>query len=182
EAHVEGTLSKPRTTGFVALDQATFASPEPRLEATGVRLNATLAEDRIKIGELSGSLNGGTFKGGGDLTLQGRNIVESSLTISSKDTFLEYPAGVKTTSSLELKLLARENRLILEGQIGIQEGYYDSALQLFGSGQGMKQARVATAGSGLALDLRILTNRPVEMDNNLGRLAGTADLRLTGSV
>ena len=34
----------------------------------------------------------------------------------------------------------------------------------------------------LALDIRIVANRPVEMDNNLGRLAATGDLRLAGTI
>ena len=100
EAHVGGTLIEPRVTGFVTLQEAALSLQDPPLQATGLNLKATAAGDEIKIGEFSGMLNGGSFTGGGDLKITRGNIVGSSLQLSTKDVFLEYPAGVKTTSSL----------------------------------------------------------------------------------
>ena len=34
----------------------------------------------------------------------------------------------------------------------------------------------------VGLDVRVVTKRPLEMNNNLGRISGTADLRLTGTL
>jgi outer membrane protein assembly complex protein YaeT len=185
EAHVGGTLGEPRSSGFVTLEQASLAVPEPSLQATGVRLKATLAGDQINVDEFQGALNGGAFTAGGDFKLRHGNIVDANLSLRGKDTFLEYPAGVKTTSSLDLKLVSREDQLALTGQIEVQEGYYDASLQLFGSSEGSSPTLPAAAeqpSNPLRLDLRIVTKRPVEMDNNLGRLAARGDLRLTGTV
>ena len=109
----------------------------------------------------------------------------SSLQVSARDVFLEYPAGMKTTSSLGLKLVLRDNRPTLEGQIEIQDGYWDAAFEIFGSSQKLNQTSVGTqagAASSPVLDVGIVTKRPVEMDNNLGRLAAVANLRLAGTV
>jgi outer membrane protein assembly complex protein YaeT len=185
EAHVGGTLSEPRSTGFVALEQASFALPDPPLQAAGVKLRATLAGNQVKVDELQGTLNGGAFTGGGEFRIAHANIVDVNLSLSGKDTFLEYPAGVKTTSSLDLKLVSRENRLVLQGNIEIEEGYYDTSLEIFGSDEPSKPNLPATAKASpnaLLLDLGIVTRRSVEMDNNLGRLAASADLHLTGTV
>ncbi len=112
-------------------------------------------------------------------------LAAGDLSLSGKNIFLEYPAGVKTTSSLELKLRSREGRAVLEGQIEIQEGYYEATLESFGSKGGNTRSwshpSDATAG-GIALDVGIVTKRPVEMDNNLGRLAAAANLRLAGTA
>ena len=130
-------------------------------------------------------LNGGSFTGGGDLKITRGNVVGSSLQLSARDVFLEYPAGVKTTSSLGLKLALRDNRPTLEGHIEIQDGYWDAPFELFGSSQNLNQTSVGTqarAASSPVLDVAIVTKRPVEMDNNLGRLAAAANLRLAGTV
>ena len=122
DAHVEGTLIEPRITGLVTLEQAALSLTEPLLQATQVNLKATIAGDAIKIGEFSGTLNGGSFTGGGDLKLTRGNVVDSSLQASAKDVFLEYPAGLKTTSSLGLKLVMRNSRPTLEGNIKLRTG------------------------------------------------------------
>ncbi len=146
EAHVGGTLIEPRITGFVTLQQAALALPDPQLQATEVNLKATLAGDEIKIGEFSGLLNGGSFTGGGDLKITRGNVAASSLHISARDVFLEYPAGVKTTSSLGLKLVLRDNRPTLEGHIEIQDGYWDAPFEIFGSSQNLNQTECGYSG------------------------------------
>lgn len=185
EAHVGGTLSEPRVTGFVTLQEGSLSLSDPSLQATDLNLKATLVGDEIKIDKLSGMLNGGSFTAGGDLKLTRGNVVSSSLQLSAKDVFLEYPAGVKTTSSVGLKLILRDNRPTLEGQIEIHDGYWDAPFETFGSGQKLNQTNVDTkarTADALALDVGIVTKRPVEMDNNLGRLAAAAKLRLLGTV
>ena len=89
-------------------------------------------------------LNGGSFTGGGDLKITRGNVVGSSLQVSARDVFLEYPAGVKTTSSLGLKLVLRDNRPTLEGHIEIQDGYWDAPFEIFGSSQNLNQTSVGT--------------------------------------
>ena len=144
EAHAGGTLIEPRITGFVTLQQAALSLADPQLQATEVNLKATFAGDEIQIGTFSGMLNGGSFTGGGDLKIRRGNVVNSSLQISARDVLLEYPAGVKTTSSLGLKFVLRDNRPTLEGHIEIQDGYWDAPFELFGSSQNLDQTDVGT--------------------------------------
>ena len=169
----------------MALDQVAVSLPEPGLRAAGVKLNAILDGDKINLKEFSGTLNGGTFDGGGDLRFGGGKILDANLFLRGKDIFVEYPAGAKTMSSFDLKLASREKRLVLGGQIKVQEGYYESSFDLFGAprdtGRGGAGTRESAAGA-LALDLKVVTERPVEMDNNLGRIAATADLRVAGTT
>ena len=134
---------------------------------------------------MSGTLNGGPFTGAGALNVTGGKLAAADLALSAKNIFLEYPAGVKTTSSLDLKLRSWDGLPVLEGQVEIQEGYYDATLESFGSKGGTtrswSQSPDATS-RGIALDVGIVTKRPVEMDNNLGRVAASAKLRVNGTA
>ena len=184
EAHVRGTLAARRTTGFVTLDQATLGLPEPRLQATGVKLNAILEGDQVTIREFSGTLNGGAITGGGELKLAAGKVLDANLFVKGKDIFVEYPAGLKTTSSLDLKLASKEKRLVLGGQIEVQEGYYD-ADELFKSNRSLSSVSTGTetqAAGGIALDLSLKTKRPLEMNNSLGTLSALAELRVAGTT
>jgi outer membrane protein assembly complex protein YaeT len=189
ELHVKGTLPNPQTTGFVELDQAHLAVPNPPLQAAGIKLRAEFEGDRVTLKNLSGALNGGTFTGGGNLKLGGGGIRDANLFLKAKDVFAEIPGGLKTNSSLDLKLVSKKDGLALEGQIEVQEGFFESPLDaLSRSPEGLEETRPATVGSQspasqpVALDIKIVTRRPVEMDNNLGRISGTADLRLAGTA
>jgi autotransporter translocation and assembly factor TamB len=121
--------------------------------------------------------------------LGGGTIRDANLFLKGKDIFAEIPAGLKTNNSIDAKLVSRRDRLVLEGQIEVQEGFFESALDaLSGSPEGLEQTTPATlrsqstASHPVGLDIKIVTRQPVEMDNNLGRIFGAADLRLAGTV
>ena len=185
DVRVGGTLSSPQTSGFVELDGATLSLSNPKLRAGNVKAHAELQGDLVTFTELSGNLNGGTFRGGGELKVGSEGLHDVNLFLTAKDTFAEYPASVKTVSSLDLKFVSRQDRLVLEGQIAIQEGFHESTLDLFRSGPNLNFGLDDISKSSskpVALDIAIVTKRPVEMDNNLGRLSAAADLRLAGDV
>ena len=185
DVRIGGTLSAPQMTGYVELEQASFTLPVPKLQAGSVKLRAEMEGDRVSVKELTGTLNGGTFRGGGDFKLGTTGIRDANLFLTGKDTFVEYPPSVKTISTLDLKLISRQDGLTLQGKVDIQEGYYESSLDAFKSEASIDSVTEVLPGPAsrpLALDIQVSTKRPVEMDNNLGRLAGTADLRLGGNV
>ncbi len=187
DAHVGGSATAPRFSGAIELDGGSFSLRAPALTATAVRLRAALEGDRVTIGELNGSLNGGSVRGSGQLSLRPGNAVLTDVSLAGENVSIEYPAGLKTSSRFALKLVSRNNKTAIEGSIDVQEGYYDAAFDLFsGSARGPASAQSAapslSAQPPLELDVRVGTTRPVEMDNNLGRLTATADLRVTGSA
>ncbi|HTS66552.1 MAG TPA: translocation/assembly module TamB domain-containing protein [Candidatus Acidoferrales bacterium] len=189
DVRASGTLAAPQTTGFVELDQATLVIPNPRIQATGIKLRADLVGDHITLKDFNGNLNGGTFAGGGDLTLGAGGIRNANLFLKGKDIFEEFPTGLKTTSSVDAKLVSRKEQLVLEGQIEVQEGFFESPLDALARSPEGVDALVpeelparGKASNPVGLDLKITTKRPVEMNNNLGTISGTADLRLAGTL
>ena len=186
DVRARGTLNAPEVAGFVKLDRASLLLQNPRIQASNIKLSAALNGDAISVKEFTGFLNGGTFTGGGDLKLGTSGLRDVNLFLKGKDVYAEYPASVKTTSSVDVKLVSKEEGLALTGQIEIQEGYHESAIDLFSSsGQTFTPAPESAPARGskpVALDIKIVTKQSLEMNNNLGRLSATADLRLTGDV
>lgn len=186
DLHAGGTLSGPRIAGSVELDGASLALPDPSLQARNVRLRANLNGDQITVTEISGTLNGGTFEGRGGLKVDARGLRDVNFSMTAKDTLMELPSFVKTSSSLNLKLVSRANDVVLTGEIEVQDGTVEKALDIFSQSDGeVRSAPAATpapASRAITLDIAVRTKRPIEMNNNLGRVAATADLRLAGST
>src|SRR5215469_10399492 len=103
-------------------------------------ISAELDKDRITLKQFTGSLNGGTFEGGGDFRIGREGIHDANLFLKGKDAFADYPATVKTTSSLDVRLVSRQDRLVLEGRIEVQEGFHESTLDLFSSSGGTRDS------------------------------------------
>jgi outer membrane protein assembly complex protein YaeT len=187
DVKMEGTLDAPQARGFVEIENARVALTAPQLQASGIAFRADLDGRQVQLRKLSGILNGGTFDGGGKLELGEQGIGDSSLFLTGKNIFLEFPASLKTTSSLDLKLVNRKGALTLEGKVDVQEGYYESPLDVFSSGAGAtldvtEQVEQESGGRPVGLDIAISTRRPLEMSNNFGRISATADLRVAGTT
>ena len=186
DLHMSGPLESPKAQGGVAIEGGRLAVTDPQVQASDLALNAVLDGQRVTFQKLSGTLNGGTFNGGGTLDFGAKGIQGSNLFLTGKDIFLEFPASMKTTSSLDLKLLSRKEGLALEGRVEVQEGYYESPLESFSKSERLPESGPANANASgsipIALDLRINTKRPLEMSNTLGTISATADLRVGGTV
>src|SRR5204863_925917 len=98
-----------------------------------IQLRASLQGDLVSVKELSGMLNGGPFRGGGDFKLGTTGLRDANLFLTGKDTFLEYPVSVKTISTVDVKLVSRPQGLQLQGKVDIQEGFYEASLDAFKS-------------------------------------------------
>jgi outer membrane protein assembly complex protein YaeT len=184
-----GAASDPHITGFAQLNGASLALANPLLQADDVRLRADFDGDRVKLNAFEGTLNGGPFTGGGALQLDRGGIHDVDIFLKGKDVFAEIPAGLKTSNTVDLKLESQEHGLVLRGQIEVEEGFFESPFQaLSGSPTGIDTTAPLDLGSqnqtsnALALDIGIVTKRPVEMNNNLGTISGSAELRLAGDT
>jgi outer membrane protein assembly complex protein YaeT len=189
DLHATGTPSSPDLNGFLELNDARLALSNPLLQVEGLKLRANFQGDRITLDDFGGTLNGGSFTGGGSLELGDGGIRDANVFLKGEDIFAEIPAGLKTSNSVDLKLASQEHGLVLQGQIEVQEGSFESPFDaLSRSPKGLDDTEAAGLGSQtktshpLALDIGIVTRRPAEVDNNLGRISGSANLRLAGTT
>ncbi len=119
-----GTLSNPQTSGAIELERASVELSTPPLQARNVSLSAVLEGDSVNLTKLTGNLNGGSFEGGGSLKFSDGGLHDVNLFMKGKDTFMDYPFSIKTTSNLDDEAPRPGGKsLVLAGQIDVQEGF-----------------------------------------------------------
>ncbi len=186
----KGTLSKAVLDGFLELKgvQVRVEDPDVRLNDLQGRLDFNA--NRVTISQLTGDLNGGKLQASGGLTYQPPGLRDVSVQVKATDFFMEYPEGLRTGATADLKLTSpEENKLLLSGRLAVHEGAYTRSVGIWSEllGQFQKQQEVQLVQkpspglSKLALDIKVDTEQPIVFDNNLAKVEGQADLRVTGT-
>ncbi|MEY4670118.1 MAG: hypothetical protein RL518_2817 [Pseudomonadota bacterium] len=115
---IKGALATPRFNGSAALSNGELAVPSPDIEAHDVKGRFVLAEDTIKIDNLSGSANSGSFTIKGNLVPF--NWPNSRMTAELKEVTVEPITDASITFSGNLALgLNQDKHQTLSGEIGI---------------------------------------------------------------
>jgi outer membrane protein assembly complex protein YaeT len=187
EISAAGQAGKPAINGSIVMENGRLALASPRLDLSDLKIRLGLHDPRIEIEQFEGSLNGGTLtvKGG----LQVRPDLKPDLTISASNVYLDFPAGLRTLSRVNLHLRPQDENLLLAGDVKIDEGSYTEVLDLQGqllsflrSGGGVQLAEERSPLlARLRYNVAINSADPIVVDNNLGKLELTVGLRLLGS-
>jgi outer membrane protein assembly complex protein YaeT len=182
-----GPFSEPSVNGFLEVTDGRVSVAQPRLDVAGLNVRAGLNGRRVEIERLQAELNGGRLTGSGGADLS--DGVSPDLRITANDVYLDFPEGLQTRSTTDLRLSASGGNLLLSGSVLIHEGAYTEPLDLqtafegyLGSGGGVELVEERTGLlNRLRFDIGVATQDPIVMDNNLGELAFDANLRLTGN-
>ncbi|MFB3903132.1 MAG: translocation/assembly module TamB domain-containing protein [Acidobacteriota bacterium] len=186
----KGTLSKPVLDGSLELNQVQMQVEDPDVRIDGLRGRLRLNANRLGISQLTGDINGGQLQANGGLTYVPPGVRDASIEAKASDFFLEYPEGLRTGLSADLKLTSpEENRLLLSGRVAVHEGAYTRSVGIWTEllGQLQKEQEVqlvqepAPEASNLALNIKLDTEQPIIFDNNLAKVEARADLRITGT-
>ncbi|MEO8592625.1 MAG: translocation/assembly module TamB domain-containing protein [Candidatus Solibacter sp.] len=188
-AAVGGSLSQPQAKGYVQVADGQFAIQDPRVAIEGLNLRVDLEGDRATIARLDGQMNGGSLSGRGSVTVGGGSLKDSDVSLRAQDVYLDYPAGLKTISDIQLQLKSLAGIFALRGTVLIKEGRFTDDLN-FDTGI----LAAATAPRGLAIDeqrnplldsvrfnIGIVTQDPITIQNNLAKAEVTTQLVLLGS-
>jgi outer membrane protein insertion porin family len=115
---IKGPIGAPRFTGTAALSDGELAVPSPDIGAHDVKGRFVLAEDTIKIENLTGSVNSGSFVIQGNLVPF--NWPSSRMTAELKEVTVEPATDASITFSGHLALgLNQDKHQALSGDIGI---------------------------------------------------------------
>jgi outer membrane protein assembly complex protein YaeT len=187
---VKGTPAKPRMAGYFQTKNARVALESPPILAEDLNVRVNFEGRRASIARFDGSLNGGRLKVTGGLSFAGGRPQEVDIQAQANGVALEYPLGLTSLSNVNLHLQSDEQALALGGKVIVVEGAYEKTLSLeqdllpYALGQRGRftptEERNALLDR-LRLNVGIETQSPIVMDNNLGELAVTANLRVTGS-
>ena len=183
----QGKWDQPALTGSVEMASGQVSFPSPRVDVSDLSFRAALQNDKIEIERFQGDVNGGMLALAGAVGL--RPEIQPDLHLTASDVYLDFPAGLRTLSNLDLRLRPQQNQLLLSGDVTIEEGSYTDLLDLQNVLQRFLQSRGAVQLAEertpfldrLRFDVAVKSRDPVVMDNNLGKLAFAADLRLLGN-
>jgi len=184
---IEGTVAKPLLDGRVVLDNAEIAVSDPRVvlsELTGpIVLDGTLAIfDGVR-----GLANGGGLALDGSLEFEGLALSGGELNIQAQAVALEMPRGLRSELDALVTFRPDPRNPSLTGDIRIVQAAYTETITLAALA---RQAALPMRSSSvqrpyldrLRLDLSVTTTEDIIVDNNYGRLAAGASVRLIGTV
>jgi translocation and assembly module TamB len=187
DLRLKGSPQSPVGAGSVELNGVSLSVRDAPVHAEEVTGRVDLVDDKFVLSGLSGRLNGGKFSGAGEARLREGKLADVSIRGQGENVFLDYPSGLRTSSNLNLVLRSGERGLVLSGQVEVRDGVFRDTLDL---AMNRPEGAVASALPGgakheadsIALDIGIVTVEPVEMDNNIGKLAVNGNLRVRGTV
>ena len=192
-ADISGTVSNPIVTGTMTLDggRIRHRSVPHALEAlAGV----------VKFDTRGASLDGLKARlGGGDVTFGGRVDVEGyaptgvGITMAGRNMRLRFPEGMRSLVDATLTLTGTPEALVLGGDVLVRSALYTArfdagagVIDLTGVGGVLAQPAigvgpVAAATLPLRYDIHISAPSTLRVENNVARIAATAELQLAGT-
>ena len=185
---IQGTVESPQAQGHLQLTDAQVSVQSPRMAMENLNARIDLAGQRATLSQLDGTLNGGALSGGGTVEYADGQLRNSNLSVKADGVYLDFPAGLKTVSNINLALRNSANRLVIGGDVVILEGGFTDDLNL---DKGVLAAITAPRGIELTeernrtmesvqFNIGIRTDSPIYVKNNLAKAEITADLRLLG--
>jgi outer membrane protein assembly complex protein YaeT len=189
EIAVGGSLDSPRATGTIALKDGQVSLAEAGVGIEDLDVLVKLNPGQIVLEQLGGVLNGGTFKGGGTLAYNGTGITRVNLDVGVENAFFNVPEGLHSLVDADLTVRSTDRPIVVGGTITVAEGSYTEPFNLDSElMQQLRSGEVVDIGEErnallerLRFDVRIRTQGPVTVDNNLAEIAARTDLRLVGS-
>ncbi len=190
QLNLRGTISDPLISGHAHLQKGTAQWDMPKVVAEDLNVRVDVEGSRFRISELSGTLNGGPISGQGSFSLADRQLREVALNLSGKDIFLDFPAGFESASDLDLEVRSHDQGLRVRGTLKVNEGIFRENIDFLGKGaatqtlgfdwdQGQKPN---SAPSNVLLDLKVSTQNPVQVRNNLADLLANFQLNVSGDL
>ncbi len=186
---IGGRFSEPSLNGHFVLENAQLNLDTPSVQLQDLNVKLTLAPERIAVEQMAGSLNGGAFDAGGNVSYKGLEVGNVDLSLSAQNVFLDYPEGLDTLLDSKLQIRSRDNLIVVGGNVQILEASYSRPVEInqllfdyLRSGESIDfVAEPDPLLSRVRYAIDISNTGPIIIDNNLAELAADANLRLTGT-
>ncbi|HXV63295.1 MAG TPA: translocation/assembly module TamB domain-containing protein, partial [Vicinamibacteria bacterium] len=176
-------------TGSAELDGASFRVDQPPLVVSDVEARVMLDSHRMVLERLQGRLGGGTLRAEGFYAPFASGDGERvSIRSNATDVRLEYPEGLRSTTSAELAFQNEGRGYLLSGEVRLREAIYDrdvtverELLSLLSREAAVIQ-RQRSFAERIRIDLHAESEDGLRVRNNLAHTSLTADLDATGTL
>ena len=201
---ITGSLADPRVDGDLLLADGEARLVEPRVLLTALNGRAVLTRSTATLTALEGTINGGTLSVEGSAGFQPGAATTAQLAARIDGMALDYPVGLRSEidGALQLEVTVppgggvpaeagHQGDAVLRGTVTMVRGAYREPLAVVAGLLANARAATAAAAAGvegaglldaLRLDVRLLTDEDIRVDNNYGRFALGADLRIIGTA
>ena len=187
-ATLQGPADEPRLDGRFTLSDGGFSLEAPEIAAEDLEVSLALSHEEITIERFQGILNGGDLEVSGRLRLgEGLEILARPEPRSRGHVFLEPVEGLRTAARFDLRFVASEDRNTLLGEFVIEDGSYRENVDLESRlGTFLRDTRPVLVEQPnpflerLEYQIRVWTQNPIVIDNNLAEMEASLDVRVVG--
>ena len=188
EVEVSGNRRAPSLSGLAEMTGGKLSLRNPRVIADSVTVRLALDPKQISIKDFRGTVNGGPMTVTGTVGYGRRGLSDLNLNVSVQDFFINFPEGLKSSSTGNLTVTSSEDLILVGGNIRVQESSYrepfEIGSQLMGFLKG-QQVVVTERESDVLLDrvrlnIALRTETPALVHNNMAKVEASANLRLVG--
>jgi outer membrane protein assembly factor BamA/autotransporter translocation and assembly factor TamB len=184
---IEGTFAKPLLDGRIMLDGAEIAIAEPRLVLSELSGPIVLDGQLAVFDGVRGLANGGALALDGSLEFEGIALRGGSLNIQAQGVALEVPKGMRSELDALVTFRPDPRSPSLTGDIRVVQSAYTETITIAALARQAALPVMAPTATlpyleRLQLNLALTTTEDVIVDNNYGRLAAGASVRVIGTV
>ena len=184
---IEGTVARPLLDGRILLDNAEVAVAEPRVVLSELTGPIVLDGQLAVFDGVRGLANGGALALDGTIAFDGMALSGGTLNIQAQGVALELPRGLRSELDALVTFRPDPKSPSITGDIRIVQSAYTETITLAALA---RQAALPITPSNverpyvdrMQLNLAITTTEDIIVDNNYGRLAAGASVRLIGTV
>ena len=184
---IEGTVARPLLDGRIVLDNAEIAVAEPRVVLSELNGPIVLDGNLAIFDGVRGLANGGALALDGSLQFEGTALSGGALNIQAQGVALELPRGLRSELDALVTFRPDPRNPSLTGDIRVVQAAYTETITIAAlARQAALPVRAANVQrpylERLRMDLSITTTDDIVVDNNYGRLAAGANVRVIGTV
>ena len=184
---IEGTYAKPLFDGRITLDNAEIAIAEPRVVLSELSGPIVLDGQQAVFDGVRGLANGGALGLDGSLEFEGMALSGGTLNIQAQGVALELPKGLRSELDALVTFRPDPRNPSLTGDIRVVQSAYTETITIAALARQAALPVMAPTATRpylerLQLNLVITTTEDVIVDNNYGRLAAGATVRVIGTV
>lgn len=185
---IEGTVSRPLLDGNITLDGAEIAVADPRLVLSELNGPIVLDGQRAVFDGVRGLANGGALALDGSLEFEGMTLSGGDLNIQAQGVAIELLRGLRSELDALVTFRPDPRAPSLTGDIRVVQSSYTETITIAALA---RQAALPLTGGPTAerpylerlqMNLSVTTTEDVVVDNNYGRLAADANVRVVGTV
>jgi translocation and assembly module TamB len=181
--HAEGSPSRPAIRGQIRLQNIALLASTTPLGLEGMNGILDVADDQVRISQLTGQVGGGQLSAGGSVRY--RPQLQFNVALQANSVRLRYPEGIRTALNGTLTFIGNRQDAALAGQILIDGLSFTSDFDL-ASLVNQFGATVPSAGQSFGdrvkLNVRVQSSDELSAANAQVSLQGQANLRLIGTA